>query len=83
LRAVAINDVADATVNSVERLIPGDSLELARAFCTNALKWMAQAVRAVNEFGIVIGYFGTNGTVGNGIDLRAAHGDKLIACNRH
>src|SRR5207245_6315380 len=36
LRAVAINDAADATVNSVECLIPGDPLELARAFCTDA-----------------------------------------------
>ena len=83
LRAVAINDVADATVDSVERLIPGDPLELALAFCADALQWMAQAVRTVDEFGIVIGDFGTNGTVGNGIDLRAPHGDKLIACNRH
>ena len=83
LRAVAIHDVADAAMNAVERLIPGDLLELARAFRTNALERVLQAILAVDEVGIVTGHLGANGTMRNGIGFRTPHADNLIACNRH
>ena len=83
LRAVTTYDFADSTINSVECLFPRDSREFVSALWANALQWVAHAVRAVDKIGIVIGHFGANGTVGNRIDLRAPHGDDLIACNSH
>jgi hypothetical protein len=52
LRAITIDDLANATVNRVECLIPGDPLELTGPFCADTLQWMAQAVRAVDELRI-------------------------------
>ena len=83
LRAVAIDDLAYATVNGVESLIPSDSLELGGTLFPDAPQWVAHTVGAMDKLWIVIGHFRANGTVGDGIDLRAAHGDHLIAVNGH
>jgi hypothetical protein len=83
LRTVAADDLAYARVNGVQCLIPGDSLELVGTFLADTFQRVAQAVVAVHKFWVVIGHFGANGTVGDGIDFRTAHGDQLVAGNRH
>jgi hypothetical protein len=44
---------------------------------------MAQAIRTVDELGIVLGHLGADGAVGDRIDLRASHTDDLIVFDRH
>jgi hypothetical protein len=75
--------LAYARVNAVQCLIPGDSLELGGTLLADTFQRMAQPIGAMHELWVVIGHFGANGTVGDGIDFRTAHGDHVVAGNRH
>src|SRR5437879_3217568 len=83
LGAVALDYASDAIMNDVQRLIPGGALEVTFPFRADTLEGISQAIGAMHKLGITVGHLGAEGAVGNGIDLRSAHGEHLITGHGH
>ncbi len=69
-------------MNQSERLVPGGGLEPTFPLLADSLQRLPQAVRAMDKFRVITGHLGADGTMGDGIDFRPAHGQHAIVGNR-